>query len=738
MPRSALFTSLVAAASVASALVAQPALYFLQIDTESSYAFTVTDGKNQSVVSNIGILAGSKNNSMTAVSKDSDETSVDFGFMTPTIVRVNVNSSLGFTGAQFATAEGALHYGVWAHPFNESIVNSNVVFDLKGMQGNDGINYASVRSPFFVSSAGYAVYTDTQAMGSYSFSSVDNKNEVQFGFNATEIVYYIILPESKGDLKSLLTQYGGLTDRSPLWSPKAYGPMFWHNDFQRKSGFPDGVNSSQEFVEDVVNKLAQHRIRASAVMVDRPYGTGTEGWGNFDFDTEYWPDIRALVKHVAQKGLDFQVWVANRAVPGSQLYNDSESRGWLLETASEEQPGHALNLSNTEAYMYLGANIDWLPNLGIKGYKIDRGEEDEMPVWEQNTQSYLFHKLLYEGQAKQWGSASADNRRPAGFYNFARNANDRSRKYTGVWGGDPASSIDGLLQSIRNGIRSGLLGFPIWGSDCGGYTRKVGRNQPTEKLWARWMWFSAFSPVYEVMLYEGSIPWYDYSDDLVDVLRNTAQLHHELIPFIQSYMYRATVDGLPLIRALFLEASKDDDSVWEADESYFFGEEFLVAPITRDDGEKEVYFPKGQRYLEYLNKQDVYDGGSSQTFTMGIDSVPVFVREGSIIPRGDIYRNNRQWEDNNTSDEWRPWLNIEIYPSYGVKSSKFIYFDEASGRPVEIKMEADKSRKTICVSYGRMSAPGKLVFYVKGGAREFGLSRQGANKCVRNVETLFD
>lgn len=425
-------------------------------------------------------------------------------------------------------------------------------------------------------------------------------------------------------------------------------------------------------------------------------------------------------------------------MPGSQLYNDSESHGWLLEPASDEQDGQALNLSNTEAYEYLRDRIDWLPDLGIKGYKIDRGEEDEMPVWEQNIQSYLFHKLLYEGQAERWGSPSADNNRPAGFYNFARNANDRSRKYTGVWGGDPASDEDGLLQSIRNGIRSGLLGFPIWGSDCGGYTRRVGEKQPTEVLWARWMWFSAFSPVYELMLYEGSIPWTDYSDDLVAVLRETAQLHHELIPFIQSYMHRATVDGLPLIRALFLEASQADDSVWDADESYFFGEEFLVAPIVRNSGSKGVYFPKGHKYLEYLDKQDVYDGGSSQTFTLGIDSVPVFVREGSIIPRGDIYQNNKKWEEDDDDDEWSPWLNIETYPSYSVESRTFQYFDEASGRPVKITMETDISDKTICVSYGRISTPGKLVVYIKGGPKEFGLSRRGGKQCLQDVETLFD
>ncbi|KAL4964059.1 glycosyl hydrolases family 31-domain-containing protein [Aspergillus stella-maris] len=608
--------------------MARVSLYSLRIESKSPYFFTISNGENHTIVANSGIVAGSQNSSMIAVSRDSKDTALDFGFITPTIVRVDVKSSLGFTG----------------------------------MQGNDGINYASVRSPFFVSSAGYAVYTDTQAMGSYSFSNEDN--QVQFIFNATEITYYILSPKSKDGFKSLLTQYAGLTDTSPLWLPRSYGPKFWHNDFQRTSGFPEGVNDSQEFFEDVVDKLAQHRIRASAVMVDRPYGTGTEGWGNFDFDQKYWPNVSELVKNVAQKGLDFQVWVANRAVPGSQLYNDSESRDWLLEAASDEQPGRVLNLSNPDT---------------SKG----DGDEDEMPVWEQNIQTYLFHKLLYEGQTEAWGAPASN--RAAGFYNFVRSVDNLSRKYTG------------------NGIRSGLLGFLIWGSDCGGYTRRIGTDQPTEE-----------HPVYEVMLYEDSVPRYDYSDDLTAVLRETAQLYHELVPFIQSYIYRATFDGLPVMRALFLE-TPEDDSIWDSDEFYFFGEGFLVAPITRKGGTKEVCFPKDQKYLEYFNKQDVYNGGDSKSFTLDINSVPVF------------------WDD-----EWRARLNIEAYPSYNVSFREFQYSNEGSGRSVSNKMETDERRKTICVSCGRISTPGKLLIYIEGGPREFALLERGGRHCVSNVQTLFD
>ncbi|RDW76799.1 uncharacterized protein DSM5745_06791 [Aspergillus mulundensis] len=736
-PLTAIVPQLAAGVTLAQGQAA-PVSYSLQVLSSSPYAFAITNSEGEAVVTNAATLAGKTNTSMTAVSVDSKDTRISTEFITPSIVRVTTSTSTeNFLCAQFNVSTDAKHYGVWSYPFNRSIINDDIAFDIKGLQGNDGINYASARSPFFIDSSGFAVYADTQAMGSYEFpaSTSDGQGQISFRFDTTDLTYYIILPRSDGrdKFKSLLTQYASLTDPSPLWSPRGYGPMFWHNDFQRESAWPEGVSSAQEFVADVVDKLAGEKVRASAIMVDRPYGTGTEGWGNYDFDPAYWPDISGLISDVAEKGLDFQVWVANRAVPASKLHNQSLANDWLfLEAQTPLQQGLALNLSIPETYTYLQQQMNFFPELGVRGYKIDRGDENEMPIHEENRQTYLFHKLMYENQAAYWGGATPT--KPAGFYTFARSVHDRSRQYTGVWAADPASTENGLAQSIRHGIRSGLLGFPMWGSDCGGYTRRVGDGRPSKDLWARWMWFSAFSPVYELMLYEGSIPWYDYSDDLMDVLRATAQLHTELIPFIQSYIYRGGRDGLPVIRALFLETPDDDnDQVWRGDQAYFFGAEFLVAPMTADT--RTVYFPGSgnDKYLEYFSKRDVYKGGTEHTFTLNTSSVPAFVREGAIVPRGDLYRANNRWDE-----EWRPWLNVEVYPGYGVEESDFVYFDEGRGRTVDIAMVAEKRSKRVCVEYGALGVQGELRVYLKRDVKRFKLKDRGGKECIRGVETLFE
>ena len=107
--------------------------------------------------------------------------------------------------------------------------------------------------------------------------------------------------------------------------------------------------------------------------------------------------------------------------------------------------------------------------------------------------SSLFDALLYQSMEAKWGAGN--------FYNFARSAFDRARAHTAVWNGDSHADFEGLRYSVASAVRAGLVLFSQWGSDTGGYVR--GADEPSEELWARWMQFSAFSPMYEVMVGTG-------------------------------------------------------------------------------------------------------------------------------------------------------------------------------------------------------------------------------------------
>ena len=424
-------------------------------------------------------------------------------------------------------------------------------------------------------------------------------------------------------------------------------------------------------------------------------------------------------------GFDFQVWVANRAFLNTELYNVSAANGWLFPGIDPEFfMGPALNLSIPAAYDYLKTHLEFFPSVGVKGYKIDRGEEGEMPVWEQNIQMDLFEKLCYETMIEKWGQGN--------FYDFARSAVDRSRSKTFIWNGDSHSNYTGLHYSIASGIRAGLLGFSQWGADTGGYIREL--NDPAQELWSRWMWFSTFTPMYEIMIGTNHTPWYPpYSSDLVDVLKESANMHHDLLPFIKSYTYQASVTGLPAIRAAFLEAPTDP-LAWNMTDAYYFGEELFIAPIITDGGKRTVYFPAGTgKYLEYFNKTSVHQGGESCAVDMSVHYVPAYVRAGSIVPRGDIVQANNKWTEN-----WTPELTVELYPSADVPYSTFAYYNGDSKDEVSITMSIDAISGDVDVFYGAVGVNGTFVLFGKDGMTNATLHAGGGLASFANVTSLFD
>lgn len=315
---------------------------------------------------------------------------------------------------------------------------------------------------------------------------------------------------------------------------------------------------------------------------------------------------------------------------------------------------------------------------------------------------------------------------PHGFYTFTRNVVDRSRSKTNVWNGDSHSNYSGLAYSVTSAQRAGLMGFSTWGSDTGGYIR--GTNDPSQELWARWMWFSAFSTVYEIMVGTNHTPWYPpYTQELVEILKTTANLHHDLVPFIRSYTYESTQTGLPVMRAAFLEAPTDQKT-WNLKDEYFFGSEFLVAPIINAGGKRSVYFPEGSKYLEYFGKKEVHSGGSTTEVSLGLDSVPVYVKAGSIIPTGDVNKGNNLW-----TRDWKPHVTIEIYPSWDVPKSEFMYWN--GRKQVKIEVVTMKKSKTVTISIdGDLGAEASYSIYHKGGCKEGTLSRRVV---VHNVDALF-
>jgi alpha-D-xyloside xylohydrolase len=389
------------------------------------------------------------------------------------------------------------------------------------------------------------------------------------------------------------------------------------------------------------------KIPAGAIWLDRPFGSGELGWGGMDFDSSF-PDPPKMIRELNDRGMKLLLWSANRC--SGKMFQEGSDKHYLFPA---KWP--AADISRPEVYDWWKEKLNEYVRLGVRGYKIDRGEENEMPDAVQNQFAVLFPKLSAEGLSAAYGND---------YFIFTRNVNDLSRKFTAVWNGDSWPTFGGLQTSIKNGLRAGLINFPMWGSDTGGY---FAPSHNTKELLARWLEFSSFSPMMEVILGPKRTVWYDYDDELIRIAQTFTRIHHDLIPYTRSYMYESTRTGMPIMRALVL-AYPDDDRFSDLWDEYLYGADILVAPVaTAAAKDRKVYLPAG-RWIDYNDKRTVHDGRSTITATAALDQLPLFVREGAIIPRGDIVKLNNNWDSN-----WKPVLRIEIFPAWD-KESEFRYF----------------------------------------------------------------
>jgi len=108
----------------------------------------------------------------------------------------------------------------------------------------------------------------------------------------------------------------------------------------------------------------------------------------------------------------------------------------------------------------------------------------------------------------------------------------------------------------------------------------------------------------------------------------------------------------------------DDTNLYDLWDEYFYGPEILVAPVISSGAtSRSVYLPAG-KWLDYNDKNIVYTGPGTITAPAPIDVIPLFVREGAVITRGDILQANNNWTVN-----WTPYLRIEFFPQNNVSNS---------------------------------------------------------------------
>ena len=634
-----------------------------------------------------------------ALTGTSNTAHVKFTFTSPEVLQVllTYNSGTPTNVKEQFNDQNEHYYGIWGYHLGTSgnLDNRGADHDLLGLQTYSDNNYSSARAPFYATSKKYGIYAESMAKGHYTIA-VGSKTS--FNFDSPQLQYDIIYGPSYADILGHYNTLAGPSFMPPIW---AFDSIWWRDD-HHADWAAQGVTSSQALVIKDADNLRLNKIPASVMWIDRPYGTtlgqsgAAGGWGNMDFDSTF-PNPTQMISDLNTRGMKLVLWTANRCYNGLLTEAKANSYNFAVGTYGDSP---AADVRIAGAYSWFKSKLNAFVTLGVRGYKIDRGEEGEQPDSAQNESVYLFHKLSYEGMAAAY---------PNDFLMFARNVYDKSRQYIGHWGGDSSAAFSGLIASIKIGLRAGVMNFPIFGSDGGGYN-----GTPTKELLGRWLEFNAYTPMMEVLNGPNRTVWTSFDSALIAVATAQAQAHHDLIPYTRSYAYKATQTGVPIMRAMIL-AYPDDTSVFDTWNQYMFGGEVLVAPVTTAGAtSRSVYLPAGN-WLDYNGKATTYTGGTTVTASAPLATIPLFVKEGAIVPRGDILKSNNNWTTN-----WAAALRIEVFPAATGSSS----FDYYTGSAVQT-ITSSLSGGTLTVKFDDLGTDGTLEIYCNG-----------SSSVVRNGTTL--
>ncbi len=250
---------------------------------------------------------------------------------------------------------------------------------------------------------------------------------------------------------------------------------------------------------------------------------------------------------------------------------------------------------------------------------------------------------------------------------LARYGDWGSERYPGYFTGDTYSEWPVLAYEVAFTARGGNVLIPYISHDIGGFHGA----RIAFDLYARWLEFGAFSPILRMHSAhenprEGNVrmPW-TYGNQGIELMRRYFTLRSQLIPYLYTYTWLAHRDSTPLLRPLYLEYP-DLEEAYRHSHEYFFGAEVLVAPVLDPSGDVTIYLPPG-RWLDFFTGKS-FAGDRSFTAHYAVDEIPVFVRDGAVIPEQAV-------SDYSDAKPFDPVI-INVY---GTQNGRFdLYEDDGS------------------------------------------------------------
>jgi alpha-D-xyloside xylohydrolase len=542
--------------------------------------------------------------------------------------------------------------------------------------GNDnGRTHAPV--PFFVSSKGYGVLINAARYIDVFVGTgvrVDSKNpavaqdrntdktwssqpysdNLEMVIPAEGVDLVLFAGENMLDVVQRFNLYCGGGVLPPKW-----GLGFWHRT-------PTLFNETD--IQTEINGFAEKDFPLDVVGLE-------PGWHSksypctFEWDKTRYPNPAEFSTNMSQQGIHLNLWMNPYISPDGVLYDKLLPYSGTHTVWNGIVPDYTMPEAREIMQEHFAKNqLD----IGVSGFKMDEVDGYDRWLWPDAAQfpSGLDGEQMRQTYGLQMMTLTDEiyRKKNERTYGLIRAANAGSVSYPYVIYNDYYNHKDFITALVNSGF-SGLL-----------WTPEVRASRSGEE-WLRRMQTTCFSPLAMINAWaDGTKPW--SFPEVYKQCREVAFLRMQLLPYLYSTFADYHFNGTPPFRAMNLEAGfgsdvetvdKDFDATEnpysealkkEVKDQYMMGEFLLVAPLFNMESERKVILPKGNWYDFYTG--EYVGNGEIISVSPGLDKIPVFAKDGAIIPMIQKIRQTSEWVKN---------IPLEIRV-YGNAAGKFILYDD--------------------------------------------------------------
>jgi len=549
-----------------------------------------------------------------------------------TLTPVEVNGEKTLRSERYVRIRDAQEsfYGLGQH--------QSSVWDYRGESVDMSQDNTNIAVPFLLSSNGYGLLFNNGSRSRF------NNRFVQGFYYSSEVAdaldyYFIYGPE----FDRIIAGYRDLTGQAPLFGKWAYG--YW----QSKNKY-----ETQQELLDVANKYRELHIPVDNLVQDW-FWWGT--MGDPTFDPARYPDPKGMIDdlHKSNFHLMISVWpyfrpnADGRPQAPNPVYQDMEQHGFFIaKTVSKSfhPVGQALyDAFNPEARKYYWKLLDkGLFKFGVDAWWLDTDEpetqarEDSILVTNQtalgNGARYANEYALHTTSGVYQGQRAASSKKRV--FILSRSAfAGAQRNAVAVWSGDVNANWKTFRRQIPAGLNYSVSGLPYWTTDIGGFVTASPSDPAYRELFVRWFQFGTFNPILRVhgtRADPNENELWSYGPEAQRILTRFDRLRYRLLPYIYSLAWKTTSEGYTMMRPLVMDFRTDAQAQSVGDQ-FLFGPAFLVNPVTEPSATtRQLYLPDAKWYDFWTGS--VVQGGHMIDAPTSLESIPLYVRAGSIIPLG--------------------------------------------------------------------------------------------------------